>query len=155
MAQSLPVFEKFDVKNGGSNLAISWKKWLARFENLVLALGITTDPRKRALLLHYAGEEVYDIYETFAAEEVDKYANLSEKLTSYFEPMKHTDYEIFKFRNCKQNTNEGIDEYVTRLRTLAKTCEFTDVEKEIKSQIILYTTSTSLRRKALREQFDF
>jgi hypothetical protein len=32
-------------------------------ENLFIGLGIEDTDRKRALLLHYAGERVYDIYD--------------------------------------------------------------------------------------------
>ena len=46
-----------------------------------------------------------------------------------------------------------MDSYHTRLRQLAKTCEFTDVDKEIKEHIVLTCTSSSLRRRALRENF--
>ena len=47
-----------------------------------------------------------------------------------------------------------MDSYHTRLRTLAKTCEFTNADKEIKEQIILSCKSNALRRKALREDLD-
>ena len=40
----------------------------------------------------------------------------------------------------------------TRLRQPAKTCEFSDINKEIKEHIILTCTSSSLRRRALREK---
>ena len=39
--------------------------------------------------------------------------------------------------------------YCTQLKQLVKTCEFTDTDCEIKSQIIQNCPSTKLRRKAL------
>ena len=47
-----------------------------------------------------------------------------------------------------------MDSFHTRLRTLAKTCEFADANKEIKEQIILSCKQNALRRKALREDLD-
>ena len=44
-----------------------------------------------------------------------------------------------------------MDSYNTRLRQLAKTCEFSNIEKEIKEHTILTCSSNSLRRRALRE----
>ena len=41
--------------------------------------------------------------------------------------------------------------YHSRLRQLATTCEFADLDKEIKSQIIFSCSSQRLRRKALRD----
>ena len=55
------------------------------------------------------------------------------------------------FSQARQQPNETLDQFTTRLRQLASTCEFTSVEKEIKSQIILNCSSSHLRRRALRE----
>ena len=44
-----------------------------------------------------------------------------------------------------------MNRWIARLRQLAKTCEFSDINKEIKEHIILTRTSSSLRRRALRE----
>ena len=44
-----------------------------------------------------------------------------------------------------------MDSYNTRLRQLAKTCEFSNISKEIKKHIILTCSSNSLRRRGLRE----
>ncbi|KAL9952829.1 hypothetical protein ACROYT_G040142 [Oculina patagonica] len=50
----------------------------------------------------------------------------------------------------QQNEGESLDSFHTRLRTLAKTCEFADA----KEQIILSCKSNALGRKALREGLD-
>lgn len=50
-----------------------------------------------------------------------------------------------------QESGETLDNYHTRLRILAKNCEFADMTAEIKTQIIQSCTSSQLRRKALRE----
>jgi hypothetical protein len=74
-----------------------------------------------------------------------------EKLSGYFTPKKIIDYDVYVFRQEKQRTGEALDQYATRLRKLASTCEFTDLNKELKSQIILGCVSSRLRRRALRE----
>ena len=55
------------------------------------------------------------------------------------------------FRQARQQPQETLDQFATRLRQLASSCEFTSVDKEIKSQIILSCSSSRLRRRALRE----
>ena len=47
--------------------------------------------------------------------------------------------------------NESLDTYYTKLKQLAKYCEFDNIEKEIKSQIIQSCLSNKVRRKALRD----
>ena len=73
------------------------------------------------------------------------------KLNTYFLPKKNVAYEIYVFRQAKQDDNESIDSYCSRLRKLSATCEFTNVDFEIKTQIIQACTSQRLRRRALRE----
>ena len=147
MAVSLPNFPSFDV-HADSNAGPRWKKWLARLERLFTGMNITIPKRKRALLLHYAGPDTLpdtggdNDYDTAVA-----------KLNEYFSPQVNSTYEVYNFRQTKQKEGESLDSYHTRLRQLAKTCEFTNVDKEIKEHIVLTCTSSSLRRQALRENF--
>jgi len=47
-----------------TSLGQRWTKYLARFNNYLMALNIDDPNRKKALLLHFAGPEVYDIHDT-------------------------------------------------------------------------------------------
>ena len=58
---------------------------------------------------------------------------------------------IYNFRSCKQNDQQSLDEFDTELRTLAKNCEFANVDNEILQQVIQNCKSNQLRRRALRE----
>ena len=117
-----------------------------------MALKIEDESRKRALLLHYAGAEVYDIFDTLPdTGNADEYDVAVNKLHAYFCPKVNTEYDVYVFRQARQNESESLDAYHTRLRQLASTCEFADVDKEIKSQIILSCSSARLRRAALKD----
>ncbi|KAK3092635.1 hypothetical protein FSP39_005203 [Pinctada imbricata] len=156
MATALPQFPQFDVHTDEGNVATRWKKWLDRYKNLVVALGITDKNRQKALLLHYAGIEVHDIFSTLQVNdnEEDVFKQTTDALNAYFAPKVNREFEVYKFRNAKQNIGENIDTYHTRLRKLAETCEFTNVESEIKSQIVQSCSSSRLRRRALREEMN-
>ena len=169
MASSLPVFASFSVHEDEKSAGTRWKKWLDRFENLLCALDINDDRKKKAMLLHYVGEETYDIFDSFTDEqkgigavragdredeqEPDEYNVAKKSLTDFFTPKKNTTYEMFQFRQASQNHGESIDSFYTRLRKLASTCEFHDVDKEILSQILQGCLSTRLRRKALKDNY--
>lgn len=103
------------------------------------------------MLLHYAGEDVNDIFDTLP-ETGDDFDTAIAKLTEYFAPKKCTEYEVYKFRQAKQEHGENIDTFHTRLRKLSEKCEFADKDREIKSQIIQGCNSKRLRRKALRQE---
>ena len=148
MASALPNFPAFNVND--SAVDVRWRKWTNRFENLLIGMDIKDKKRQRALLLHYAGEEVNEIFETLT-NTGDDYAGAKGKLDAYFAPKKNTEFEVYKFRQAKQQQSEGIDAYLTRLRQLSINCAFDDNDKEVKSQIIQGCSSTRLRRRALRE----
>ena len=145
----MPVFEpKTDITNTGAR----WTNWLERFHTYLLAANVKEPQRQRALLLYQAGPEVYNIFKTLpdTGDEKD-YKKAVDALTKHFEPDKNQIFEIYNFRQATQRTEETIDEFHTRLRTLAKHCKFHDEDFEIKMQIVCNGKSARLRRKALRE----
>ena len=100
------------------------------------------------MLLYQAGAATQDIFETLPDTGTD-YATAKTTLDAYFSPKKNVDFEIFQFRQAIQLQGETIDQFATRLRQLAASCEFADVDKEIKSAIIQHGQSKHLRRYAL------
>ena len=74
-----------------------------------------------------------------------------ERLTKHFTPQRNIQYEIYLFRQARQQPQETLDQFATGLRQFASYCEFAAVDKEIKSQIILSCFSFRLRRRALGE----
>ena len=60
---SLPPYPTFDYETDKTNAGPRWEKWVNRLDNLFVGLNITNDARKRALLLHYAGERVHEIFD--------------------------------------------------------------------------------------------
>ena len=121
-----------------------------QFENLLIALDIKDNKRKRALLLHYMGESL-TIFETLpeTGTEAD-YDEACKALNDYFNPRKNTSFEIFKSKNTNQSVDETLDQYHIRFVQKAKYCEFADINREIKAQIELGTTSKQLQRYAFR-----
>ena len=161
MAINLPSFQRFDMHVDPMSLGYKWKSWTGEFDNLMVALGVTNAPRKKALLLYYAGHDVHELYKTLFTDgdAADDYATAVKRLTEYFEPKKNRTYEIYHFRKMfqdepsaeKSGERETIDEFVTRLKKTATRCEFSDVQLEIKLQVIFGCTSKRVRRKALSE----
>ena len=111
MTASLPNFPSFPVHE--NNAEIRWPKWISRLENLFIGLDIKDKKRQRPLLLHYAGEDVNEIFDTLTYTG-DNYATAKLKLKEYFAPMKNTEYEVYRFRQAKQSSDETIDSFHTK-----------------------------------------
>ena len=151
MAQALPVFPSFDPSEEG-DVAVRWKRWTSRFKNLMVALNIDNDARQTALLLHYAGEPVNDIFDTLNTTPADDEKAIDKALTAltnHFQPQENTEWEVLKFRRAKQEKEEDLASFCTRLKRLSVTCGFTDANREIKSQIIERCSDSKLRLKLL------
>ena len=139
MASSgLPIFQKFNVDDDVTSLAANWKKWIKKLEYLFVAMDVDESPRKKALLLYYAGDRVVDIYETLN-DTSDTYEAAKGLLDTYFEPKKNLTYEVYSFRQLCQLDGEPINSFVSRLREAANRCEFANIDREIKDQIVLHS----------------
>lgn len=106
---------------------------------------------QRALLFHYAGSEIADVFDTFLEKDKSKEEEYS-RATEYEE----YEYEVHVFRQAKQMTGKAMYTFHTRLRKLARNCEFTDVDREVKTQIIQGCLSQRLRMTlAQRETLEY
>jgi len=117
-------------------------KYVNDYENFCAFQDITDDKRKMCGLLHCAGSDVQDIYETVKANPDvettdsstqvvkkeaapgDKYAYVCRKLNAHFNPKRNVIYEIHVFRNLRQLDGENTLQFATRLREAARFCEF-------------------------------
>ena len=148
--QPMPEFKP--EAHVGASLATRWDKWLSDFEMFIVASGITDPKRKRALLLYQAGTRVREIFRSLPETGNDEaYDTAKQRLKEYFDPQKNRRYEVYCFRQTTQQPSETLDAFHTRLRRLAETCEFTNLEFEIEQQIIIGGTSSKIRKRALRD----
>lgn len=133
----------FDCSDS-SGIAARWERWLRSFELFVTGKGVKDNNQKKALLLHTAGLSVQDIFFTLPeVEEEDEESNNYEKATKAlnknFKPQANIPYERLVFRETKQSPSETMEQYVTRLRQKAQSCEFgssTVVDEQIRDQVI-------------------
>lgn len=95
---------------------------------------------KKEHSLHHVGPEV----RWYAARNWRRLLFSGEKARRLFLSKSHS--WTYLFRQTRQLEDETLDAYHTRLRQTAAKCEFTNVDKEIKSQIILSCSSSRLRK---------
>ena len=152
MAMNIQPMPAFEPRSDPTNTSARWTQWLDRFYTYLAAADIKEATQKRALLLYQAGPEVYEIFKTLPdTGEAKDFQKAVDALTLYFEPEKNRIYQVYLFRQATQQPTESVDEFHTRLRRLTKYCEFTDIDFEIKMQIVCNGTSTRIRKRALRD----
>lgn len=88
---------------------MAWQKMLLLSDLSTLKL---TLPLLNLLLLHVAGELVYDNYDTLAAKDA-KYADTMQKLSGYVSLKKYVQFQMFIFRKTMQEQGENLDSFHT------------------------------------------
>ena len=136
----------------GTRSGVCWK-WRQRFEIYRVASGLTSqgDPVQTSLFLHSIGPEALDVYNTFVfgtEESKDKLEDVTKKFEEYFIPKRNVTYERHCFFMRNQLQGETIDQYVTELRTLEKTCEFGVIsESLVKDRLVCGVLESRLRER--------
>ena len=105
------------------------------------------------MLLHCGGMQLQDIYFTLKGD-LSKYDDAEKALTQYFQHSINVPFERHVFRNVSQRDDETIEQFITRLKQKAETCEFTKVEEHIRDQIIEKCSSNVLCQKFLEKGKD-
>jgi len=158
---SLPVF---DVHGTASEVSQRWTRWLRSFEYMADGKAITDFARRRALLLHLAGEAVQDLFEDLLDPDValppgrrtnadNVYKQCKRILTHHFAAPPNTPYERHQFRQLFPNEGESTQQFSIRLRQKARLCGFDMgyIDDAIRDQLIATMRSSELRQKILAE----
>ena len=148
----------FATNTDASRLATTWNKWKTGFDIYITAAGITDNAQKKALLLHCGGEGIQEIFATLTIDAADadnsEFKRATDALTAHFAPKKNKRYERHLFRSCAQGESDTMNQYVTKLRTLVKTCEYTNANDAIIDQVIEKCHSNKLRKAMLKQPDD-
>lgn len=144
-----------------ATLGPRWTRWLTSFELYADGKGLIMNndtseknkQRRRALLLHLAGQDVQDIFSTFPwTGEVTDYAAAVDALNTYFVPQVNAAYARQTFHKVSQKQGETVQQFCTRLRQAAKDCDFQgDKDNQIRDAILSKCCSEYVRRKLLEE----
>ena len=149
-AANVPPPPPFPANVEPSRLATTWSKWKEGFDIYITASGFTDAEQKKALLLHCGGEGIRTIFNTLtvavATQQNDVFKRASDALTAYFSPKKNKRYERHLFKLCAQAESESMSQWVTKLKTLSKSCEFNDADDAIIDQVIEKCHSNKLRK---------
>ena len=116
--------------------ADNWKIWKQRWDNYCIITGLNSQPEdyKCAILLHTIGIEALRLYNGMkfsAGEDRNKMADILAKYDQHFLGQTQVFFERFQFNHRDQASGESIDEYLSVLRNMAKTCGFCDCMRDL------------------------
>ncbi|XP_045502933.1 uncharacterized protein LOC123699928 [Colias croceus] len=138
--------------------ADAWKKWRTQFNLFLKASGVHKEDSavQASLLVNLIGPEGFDLFETFHFEQEKDKDNVSlliKKFDEYFGAKPNLTLARYNFFMRNQEVGESINQYVTALRLLSKTCEFKSLEEElIRDRIVCGINNAMVRDRLLRTE---
>ena len=88
----------------------------------MIANDITSDKRKRALVLYQAGSRIREIVRQL--QDTGEDTNYQRVVGKLHEPRRNRLYKVYHIRQAKELPGETLDQFHTLLRILSQTCEF-------------------------------
>ena len=117
-----------------------------------------SDELKTGLLLHYIGERVSEVYNTFVFSSAEdstlsmKYNKVLEHFEIYFEPPKNITYSRFKFFTYRQDPGQTFNDYLFEMRKLSSDFDLLELrESLLRDMLIIGLNDKSLQERLLRE----
>ena len=144
--------DRFDADPNASDGADSWDHWYLTFTNF-LDLIESHNPDKLKTLFHFLSPSVYK----FVSRCTDYDSAISTLNSLYIQP-KNEIYSRHVLATAKQQSNESLDQFMQKLRSLAKDCNFEDVSAEknqedaIRDAFISGISSNSIRQRLLEHK---
>ncbi|CAK1596120.1 unnamed protein product [Parnassius mnemosyne] len=151
----VPAIEPFDCEGDPTSISFRWDKWKRALEIYFVATNTNAQITKRAMLLHFGGMALQDIYFNIPGAHVtnpdatDVYDTAIKKLDEYFSPKQSYLFERHIFRLMKQEPNEKFEKFLVRLRRQSSKCNFANADENLIDQIIEKCSSTKLRKNIL------
>ena len=122
MSLQIPSVAQFPPRREPSSVAQHWTKWKKSFQYFLNAPGTTTEVRKKASLLHLVRTETREIFKMLQ-NTGETFAEALLALDNHFSVKKNIPLQRSKFHQPKQETNESIGQYITKLRQLCLYCD--------------------------------
>jgi len=138
------------------NVAERWRKWKRQFEVYYAACELNKKSKETqtAILLHSAGPEAQEIYDTFTwGENEDKhdYKQVLQKFSGHCEPLRNVVYERYQFWSREHREGETVDMLMAALRTMASKCEFQSEEDMLRDKLVFAFKDVAVKERLLRE----
>ncbi|KAK2548046.1 Gag polyprotein [Acropora cervicornis] len=146
----------FDTVGEPATLWQRWRIWKDEFELFVTASGIDDPKQQRALLLHLAGPGVREIFRTIPEEtkgDAKDYKKAMESLNDYFKLKKNIPKARQNFLGATPAPRERINNFVTRLSSLAEHCEYGEEKDNMtRDQVLTHIKDKNLKSKLYRSE---
>ena len=137
----------------------SWSEYIERLDEYFMASDIAPEDvtKRRAILLSACGTETYSLIKKLVAPALPKektYKQITDIVKDYHEPKPSTIMTIverYRFHMRVRKSDESVAEFVAALRGIARNCEFTDLEDQLRDRLVVGINIEAVQRRLLAE----
>ena len=136
-----------------TNLPETWRKFQSTVE---LMFQGPLQPKDEAIKVSYLllwvgerGREIADTWTDISEEDKKKLAPHYERFRKHVQPKLNPIFSRYKFNLATQGT-DTIEQYLTKLETLAKDCNFNDPDEMIRDRIVFGVSEEKAREKLIK-----
>ena len=135
----------------------NWEFFRQQYEDYEIAIGLDKRSQKirLATLRSVMGRECMQIFMNLKLTDDERkdVNTCMEALQAHFKPKWNVVYERYIFNLCSQNSDESIDEFLTRIRKLSSTREFSTLTYElICDKLVLGIRDETTKLRLLQEE---
>ncbi|KAG1667797.1 hypothetical protein GQR58_018255 [Nymphon striatum] len=155
MAANLPIPPQIVV---GKDTETQWKEFKESYKNYSIATELNKKDKliQACTLKTLIGPDARRVLLNLTVPEgdLDDPVNIVHALDEQFLQKTNVIFERFKFHNANQTANETVDQFVDRIRQLAKSCCFHTVTEEemIRDRIVLGSKDEASRARLFRQK---
>ena len=136
-----------------ANMAAEWARWSRDWGFYAAARELSSKPVpvQVGTFFNYAGVGAQEVASHFEWAEADGLPALLELFKAYCNPRRNVVLERYNFHARMQQPGESITSFLAALRSLAKTCEFPDMDNMLRDRLVMGVADPATQRALLRQ----
>ena len=137
--------------------AEKWDFYVERLQEFYVANGIDDAARKRAILNSTVGADTFKLIRDLLSPTEPKDAtfdNIVDKLAKHYTPIKSPIIARSDFDSRVRLPNEPVPVFIAALRSLAKDCDYTNLEEKLRDRLVCGINDSRIKRALLAYQPD-
>ena len=135
------------------NMAAEWARWSRDWGFYAAARELSAKPVSVQVgtFFNYAGLGAQEVASHFEWAEDDGLSALLELFEAYCNPRRNVVLERYNFHARMQQPGESITTFLAALRSLAKTCDFPDLDNMLRDRLVMGVADPATQRALLRQ----
>lgn len=148
MSKKSVKFQEFNPK------VDNWNNYLDRLNYCFVANGIKEEPDKKANFFTVCGAQVFETCLALITPKTSSDVTFSEIvsiLTKHYSPKPNEISMSYKFYKRDQRDGEKASEYITELRKISSSCNFSDLERMLRDRLVCGMSDHTLQYELLKK----